>query len=117
MIGPAGWSYEDWEGIVYPPKPQKGFHGATYLAEFFGTVEVNSSFYGSPTAGTVRSWVQRISPNPHFRFTAKLWRGFTMSGTPLRRMRKRSRKAWTCSPAPAALAPCWCSCSLSAFDL
>jgi uncharacterized protein YecE (DUF72 family) len=20
-IGPAGWSYQDWAGIVYPPKP------------------------------------------------------------------------------------------------
>jgi uncharacterized protein YecE (DUF72 family) len=20
-VGPAGWSYQDWEGIVYPAKP------------------------------------------------------------------------------------------------
>ena len=36
-IGPAGWSYKDWEDVVYPPNPPKGFHGATYLAQFFDT--------------------------------------------------------------------------------
>lgn len=38
---------------------------------------MNSSFYRPPTASTVRSWVQRISANPNFKFTVKLWRGFT----------------------------------------
>ena len=76
-VGTAGWSYKDWEGIVYPPNPPKGFHGATYLAQSFDTIEVNSSFYSPPTASAVRSWVERVSANPRFRFTAKLWRGFT----------------------------------------
>src|SRR5215471_15468313 len=76
-VGPAGWSYKDWEGIVYPPNPPKGFHGATYLAQFFDTIEVNSSFYRPPTASAVRGWVERVSANPRFRFTARLWRGFT----------------------------------------
>jgi uncharacterized protein YecE (DUF72 family) len=56
-IGPAGWSYQDWDGIVYPPKPPKGFHGATYIAEFSDAIEVNSSFYRPPTAANVRGWV------------------------------------------------------------
>src|SRR5262249_7213418 len=47
-VGPAGWFYKDWEGIVYPPNPPKGFHGATYLAQSFDTIEVNSSFYSPP---------------------------------------------------------------------
>lgn len=33
-IGPAGWSYKDWEGIVYPLLRPRGFHEATYLAQF-----------------------------------------------------------------------------------
>jgi uncharacterized protein YecE (DUF72 family) len=76
-IGPAGWSYKDWEGIVYPPDPPKGFHRAAYLAQFFDTIEINSSFYGPPAPAAVRGWVQRVSGNPGFKFTAKLWRGFT----------------------------------------
>jgi hypothetical protein len=59
-IGPAGWSYKDWDGIVYPPKPPKGFHGATYLAEIFDTIEVNSSFYRPLLA--VRPFGQPLGP-------------------------------------------------------
>jgi uncharacterized protein YecE (DUF72 family) len=76
-IGPAGWSYKDWEGIVYPLNPPKGFHPATYLAQFFDAIEINSSFYRPPAASTVRGWVQRVSGNPRFKFTAKLFRAFT----------------------------------------
>ena len=39
-IGPAGWSYKDWEGIVYPASKPKGFHPASYLAQYFDTIEV-----------------------------------------------------------------------------
>ena len=45
-IGPAGWSYTDWAGYVYPTRRAKGFHEATYLAQFFDTIEINTSFYG-----------------------------------------------------------------------
>src|SRR5947199_8596492 len=43
-VGPAGWSYPDWAGYVYPSRRAKGFHGATYLAEHFHTLEINPSF-------------------------------------------------------------------------
>src|ERR1700693_5614323 len=43
-IGPAGWSYSDWAGYVYPVPRPKGFHEATYLAQFFDTIEINTSF-------------------------------------------------------------------------
>ena len=39
-VGPAGWSYPDWAGYVYPSRRPKGFHYATYLAEFFDTIEI-----------------------------------------------------------------------------
>ena len=42
-IGPAGWSYKDWEGTVYPQKPGKNFDPLEYLARFFNTIEINSS--------------------------------------------------------------------------
>jgi hypothetical protein len=44
-LGPAGWSYKDWEGIVYPQKPGAKFDPCEYLARFFETIEINSSFY------------------------------------------------------------------------
>ncbi len=76
-VGPAGWSYDDWAGIVYPrPKP-RGFHEAGYLAQFFDTIEINSSFYHPPAEKTVRSWIRRVAHNPQFKFSAKLWQRFT----------------------------------------
>ncbi len=76
-FGPAGWMYKDWEGIVYPrPKP-RAFDPLRYIAEFFDTVEVNSSFYGPPVARTAESWVRRVEDCKNFRFTTKLWKRFT----------------------------------------
>ncbi len=76
-IGPAGWSYKDWEGIVYPQKPGAKFDPLEYLARFFDTVEINSSFYRPFTAATAKSWAQRVARAREFLFTAKLNRVFT----------------------------------------
>lgn len=76
-IGPAGWSYKDWEGIVYPQKPGSKFDPLTYLARFFDTIEINSSFYRPPAATSANAWARRVADNPDFRFTAKLHRVFT----------------------------------------
>lgn len=76
-IGPAGWSYKDWEGTVYPPSPGRKFDQLAFIAELFDTVEVNSSFYRTPPPTHSSSWLRRTSLNPEFRFTTKLFRGFT----------------------------------------
>lgn len=44
-VGPAGWSYKDWYGKVYPSPKPRGFDELAYLARYCDTVEVNSSFY------------------------------------------------------------------------
>ena len=79
-IGPAGWSYEDWSGIVYPTRKPSGFHEAAYLAEFFDTIEINTSFYHPVQPDHCRRWLDYVSPNARFRFTAKLWQKFTHEG-------------------------------------
>src|ERR1700732_1999281 len=76
-IGPAGWSYPDWSGYVYPSRRPKGFHEATYLAEFFDTIEINTSFYSPLQPGHAHQWLERVAANPRFLFTAKLWQKFT----------------------------------------
>ena len=75
-IGPAGWSYTDWEGTVYPPHGSKFDHLA-YLASFFDTIEINSPFYRIPPPTHAKSWGRRVSGNAGFRFTTKVFRGFT----------------------------------------
>jgi uncharacterized protein YecE (DUF72 family) len=76
-VGPAGWSYADWAGIVYPSHRPRGFHEATYLAEFFDTIEINTSFYHPLHPEHCRQWIDRVSANPRFLFTAKFWQKFT----------------------------------------
>ena len=48
-IGPAGWSYPDWEGQVYPKPKPRGFDPLRYLAQYFDTIEINSTFYRIPS--------------------------------------------------------------------
>jgi uncharacterized protein YecE (DUF72 family) len=76
-VGPAGWDYPDWQGIVYPKPKPKGFDALAYLAGYFKTIEINSTFYRPARAQVAQSWVERVAVNPDFRFTAKLWRRFT----------------------------------------
>lgn len=76
-FGPAGWSYPDWEGPVYPEKKPKGFDPLAFLADYFDTIEINSTFYRPAQPHAARSWVRRIEKNPRFKFTAKLWQRFT----------------------------------------
>jgi uncharacterized protein YecE (DUF72 family) len=76
-VGPAGWSYADWAGIVYPGRKPRGFHEAEYLAEFFDAIEINMSFYQPLRPEHCRQWIKRVAANPRFVFTAKLWQKFT----------------------------------------
>ena len=80
LVGPAGWSYSDWNGIVYPAHRTAGFHEAEYLAQFFDTIEINTSFYNPLRPEMCRQWLERVAANPAFRFTAKLWQRFTHEG-------------------------------------
>src|SRR5271156_113116 len=77
LTGPAGWAYADWKGVVYPSKRGRGVHEGTYLAPFFDTIEINTSFYQPPKPDMCRLWIEHVSANPQFLFTAKLWQKFT----------------------------------------
>lgn len=76
-VGPAGWSYPDSPGHVYPAGQPKQFDALGYYARFFDTVEINASFYAPQPPRSCAAWVRRVAGNPHFRFTAKLWQRFT----------------------------------------
>jgi uncharacterized protein YecE (DUF72 family) len=76
-LGVAGWSYPDWEGIVYPARKTRGFDRLAYLARFFDTLEINTSFYRIPKPAYAASWAERVRDRPEFRFTVKLFQNFT----------------------------------------
>jgi uncharacterized protein YecE (DUF72 family) len=76
FIGPAGWDYADWQGVVYP-RGLKGTDRLTFLATLFGVVEINVTFYRPITADYARRWLAAVHAAPGFRFTAKVWQEFT----------------------------------------
>jgi len=80
-FGTAGWAYKDWEGVFYPSGMRRNkTHPVEYLARFFDTAEINTSFYGPLKAEVAKLWCRKVAAvNPQFRFTAKLYRAFTHS--------------------------------------
>ena len=78
LVGTAGFSYKDWDGIVYPPGLKKKQHPLQFLAQYFDCCEINTSFYGHIQPKIGKQWCELVSEvNPNFEFTAKLFRGFT----------------------------------------
>ena len=65
---------------VSQPQP-RGCDPLSYLAQYFDAIEINSSFNRIPDPQTTGRWGERVADHPDFRFTAKIWRGFTHEGT------------------------------------
>ncbi len=74
-IGPAGWSYPDWIGPVYPPG--KRTDELLTIARYFDCIELNSSFYRTPSPRLVKSWAERLAGASGFAFTVKVLQRFT----------------------------------------
>jgi uncharacterized protein YecE (DUF72 family) len=74
-IGPAGWSYGDWIGPVYPPG--RKVDELLMIAGYFNCIELNSSFYRTPSQRLVQSWADRTSERHGFVFTVKVLQRFT----------------------------------------
>jgi uncharacterized protein YecE (DUF72 family) len=67
-LGTSGWSYADWEGTLYPEALPAGARLAEYVKRY-ATVEIDSTFYGTPRRSTVRNW-REVAPEG-FLFAAK----------------------------------------------
>src|SRR5918994_301244 len=73
-VGTSGWSYDHWEGVLYP-------HGTpprdrlTYCVQRYRTVEVNSTYYRWPADATFALWHRRVPEG--FLMTVKAPRGLT----------------------------------------
>jgi uncharacterized protein YecE (DUF72 family) len=67
-LGTSGWSYADWEGTLYPEGIPAGSRLAEY-ARHYPTVEIDSTFYGTPRRSTVERWREVVPKG--FLFAAK----------------------------------------------
>ena len=68
-LGTCSWSTSDWVGKVYAPDTKPVDYIAQY-AKRYSTVEVDSSFCGTPRLTTVEGWRERTPSN--FVFSAKV---------------------------------------------
>ena len=73
-IGTSGWSYDHWQGILYPQNTAPWNRLAFYVQQFH-TAELNSSFYRWPTNAAFKSWKSRLPPG--FSLSAKAPRQLT----------------------------------------
>ncbi len=77
FFGPAGWSYKDWHGPVYPEEKPKNFDALRFVAQNFDFVEVNTSFYHIPSLKLTGGWVKKTEDLEHFKFWIKVYQNFT----------------------------------------
>ena len=73
-IGTSGWSYDHWDGVLYPPGTPPAQRLAHYV-QAFDTVELNASFYRWPRPTSFASWRRRLPPG--FLMSVKAPRGLT----------------------------------------
>jgi uncharacterized protein YecE (DUF72 family) len=73
-IGTSGWSYNHWQGIVYPRGASSLKRLDAYVARF-ATVEVNNTFYRWPKDDVFATWRERTPAD--FVFSIKASRGLT----------------------------------------
>jgi len=69
LLGTSAFTANGWQGSFYPA----GMKPTDYLKFYsskFQTVEVDSTFYGTPSAATVEKWSEKTPPD--FVFTAKV---------------------------------------------
>lgn len=67
-VGCSGWSYSSWQGPFYPQNIDNRAW-LPYYSQVFNYVEIDSTFYNTPSELMVKNWNRRTPEN--FRFTAK----------------------------------------------
>jgi uncharacterized protein YecE (DUF72 family) len=76
-IGPSGWQYPGWDGVVFPAAASRRLHPLRYLAGHFGVVEIESTARAPLRPEVAHMWLGMVSGQPGFQFTAVLDRRFT----------------------------------------
>jgi len=73
LVGCSGWSYDDWVGKFYPMElAKKKGEWFSYYAEYFKTVEINSTFYRPPGELQVQSWINKAKDLKGFKYSVKV---------------------------------------------
>jgi uncharacterized protein YecE (DUF72 family) len=88
-VGTSGFSYGGWRGAFYPSKlaaPEM----LGYYADRLPTVEINNTFYKTPTPELLQGWAAKVGAGFRFAFKASRYfssrRGLTDAKAPLERL-------------------------------
>jgi len=73
-IGTSGWSYDHWQGILYP-EGLAANQRLDFYQQQFRTVEINSTFYNLPSPDSLRRWYESVPDD--FIFAVKASRYIT----------------------------------------
>ncbi len=73
-IGTSGWTYPHWQKAFFP-KELPSAERLHFYSQKFNSVEVNTTFYGTPKKETVRAWHEAVPRR--FRFAIKASRFIT----------------------------------------
>lgn len=96
-VGTSGWSYPDWNRVVYPSHVGAAERLTHYAHALFRTVEVNTTYYGMPSRRTLAAWLHETDDVAGFEFTLKATRELThralVDGTP--RDCEQMARTWT----------------------
>jgi uncharacterized protein YecE (DUF72 family) len=68
FLGTSAFTAAGWAGTFYPAGMKAGEY-LSFYAEHFGTVEIDSTYYGTPKASTVAAWARKTPAN--FIFSVK----------------------------------------------
>ena len=80
-FGTSTWNYPGWRGLVYHEDYGSKGAAAKMLREYaafplFGTVGIDSSYYGPPTEAVLRSYAEHLPPG--FPCISKVWSQITV---------------------------------------
>jgi hypothetical protein len=85
FLGTSAFTATGWQGTFYPV----GMKPSDYLSFYatrFKTVEIDSTYYGAPSASTVTSWKEKTPPD--FIFAAKVPQVITHVKPRIRKLRQ-----------------------------
>jgi uncharacterized protein YecE (DUF72 family) len=74
LLGTSAFTANGWPGTFYPADMKPADY-LTFYATKFKTVEIDSTYYGPPSASTVTSWREKTPPD--FSFAAKVPQSIT----------------------------------------
>ncbi len=74
LVGTSGYSFDDWEGVFYPPGLPKGKR-LDFYKDHFKVAEINSTYYRIPHPAVFFNMAKKVGDD--FEFIIKAHRSFT----------------------------------------